>query len=307
MKNTRSMYRQLPWVVQDIFILLLFVTLPAGCSSEPDSIVGGIHTFKGHLTYTDPATGVTWLQDNEILGGGTDYSSAMQKIAELGEGFRAPDLREFLISFDYDHPSHVLSHLPIDIGQHGRFYRTANLRQDSSTLIVRSDNGDVSKWASNDRTALPVAVYGKMEIKNLSFRDRKNGTIELPEARLYALKHHVDCFGFVTPKVALERVAELQDGMCGLHDGSRPGDWRMPTMKELALIVGDVSRGGGSDTHALPKEAFPKRGIWYGSSNQDADGNFWNLYMRDHPMGYLGDAGADEPGIAVWVLAVRPK
>lgn len=305
MKNTHKSPHSSYYSVKNDFVLLFFVMLSVACSPEADNIAGDTNSHPGHLTYTDPTTGITWLQENNILGGRTDYNTAMRRIAELGDGFRAPDLREFLISFDYDHPDHVLSYLPIDIGRREGFYHTVHLRQDGFTLDVRSDNGDVSKWLPADRTAFPAAVYGKLKIKEPTFYDRRNGTIEIPEARLYALKHHVDCFGTLTPKAAITRVAQLQDGMCGLRDGSRPGDWRLPTMNELALLLGNVDRGGGNDTHALPEEIFPKRGIWYGSSNHDADGNFWNLYLRDHPMGYLGDAGADEPGIAVWVLAVR--
>ena len=262
---------------------------------------------NGYAVYTDSDTGIIWLEDNAILGAGAGYDATMQKISALGDGFRAPDLREFFLSFDYDHPDHVLSHLPLSLDERGLYYRTAIRRQDGQTIVVKIDDGDVSKWDSSNTTPLGVAVYGDLAIEDPTFIDEGDGTVEVPEAGLYVLRDHVDCFGVLTPKTAIQQVAQLQDGMCGLSDGSSAGDWRMPTMKELALLIGDVSRGGGSDPHALPEDVFSKRGVWYGSSNQDANGNYWNLYMTDHPMGYLGDAGPDDPGIAVWVLPVRSK
>ncbi len=262
---------------------------------------------NGYALYTDPETGIIWLKDNSIFGPGAGYGATLQQIRALGDGFRAPDLREFLLSFDYDHPSHVLSHLPVVFSKRGLYYRTAHRRQDKQTIVVKIDDGDISKWDAANPMPLAVAVYGALSIKDPSFIDRGDGTVEVPEAGLYVLRDHVDCFGTLTPARAVQRVAELHDGICGLNDGSSAGDWHMPTMQELARLIGNVSRGGGIDPHALPKAVFPKRGVWYGSSNHDANGRYWNLYMTDHPMGYLGDAGADDPGIAVWVLPIRSK
>ena len=299
-----------------MLIVAVLVLLLSSCSGEQEGLTNTASPHKteediteanGHALYVDSATGIIWLEDNSILGGGAGYDATMNTISELGDGFRAPDLREFFLSFDYDHPDHVLSHLPIALDKRGLYYRTANRRQDGQTLVVKVDDGDVSKWDSHNVMPLPVAVYGPLSIPEPSFRDRGDGTVEIPEAGLLALRDHVDCFGTLTPPTAIQKVAQLEDGKCGLHDGSLPGDWRMPTMKELAILLGDASRGGGSDPHAFPANIFPKRGVWYGSSNQDATGHYWNLYMTDHPMGYLGDAGPDEPGIPVWVLAVRPN
>ena len=36
---------------------------------------------------------------------------------------------------------------------------------------------------------------------------------------------------------AMKQVALLEDGLCGLADGSRPGDWRLPTMGEWATTI----------------------------------------------------------------------
>jgi hypothetical protein len=40
---------------------------------------------------------------------------------------------------------------------------------------------------------------------------------------------------------ALTGANTLQDGECGLTDGSSPGDWRMPNLYELLSVLGGIS------------------------------------------------------------------
>lgn len=66
----------------------------------------------------------------------------------------------------------------------------------------------------------------------------------------------VGAFGAATWSEALQAVALLGDGMCGLADGSQPGDWRLPTADEwLATIARAVAIGctfsGASDPPSL--------------------------------------------------------
>lgn len=48
-------------------------------------------------------------------------------------------------------------------------------------------------------------------------------------------------------QTALDHANNLADGQCGLSDGSQPGDWRLPNIREL-LSLFDYSEG----TPALP-------------------------------------------------------
>lgn len=47
----------------------------------------------------------------------------------------------------------------------------------------------------------------------------------------------VGTFGAATWSEALQAVALLADGMCGLFDGSQPGDWRLPTADEWSATI----------------------------------------------------------------------
>lgn len=59
----------------------------------------------------------------------------------------------------------------------------------------------------------------------------------------------VDFSGTANWPTAQEAVASLEDGVCGLADGSQPGDWRLPTIEEwmetISRAVGLGCRAGG--------------------------------------------------------------
>jgi hypothetical protein len=48
---------------------------------------------------------------------------------------------------------------------------------------------------------------------------------------------NADCFGEMSWLLAIEALATLADGSCGLTDGSVAGDWRLPNVRELASLV----------------------------------------------------------------------
>lgn len=60
------------------------------------------------------------------------------------------------------------------------------------------------------------------------FVDCGNGTVKDTETGLFWLKN-AGCFLEDWATACIE-VAQLADGQCGLTDGSRPGDWRLPTL-----------------------------------------------------------------------------
>ena len=67
-------------------------------------------------------------------------------------------------------------------------------------------------------------------------------------------------FGVATWSAAVEAVSHLEDGVCGLSDGSQPGDWRLPTPEEWmttverAVAIGCTTAGAG-DPPALTNVA----------------------------------------------------
>jgi hypothetical protein len=68
------------------------------------------------------------------------------------------------------------------------------------------------------------------------FVDCNNGTVTDTQTGLIWLKN-ANCFEQQNWKAANESAANLSSGSCGLSDGSREGDWRLPTWGEFSRIL----------------------------------------------------------------------
>jgi hypothetical protein len=77
------------------------------------------------------------------------------------------------------------------------------------------------------------------------FVDCGNGTVTDTVTGLIWL-YDAGCLGQLDWVTANESAAALADGTCGLTDGSRAGDWRLPTEEEWSEIV-DFSCDPGPD------------------------------------------------------------
>jgi hypothetical protein len=66
--------------------------------------------------------------------------------------------------------------------------------------------------------------------------DCNNGTVTDTATGLIWLRD-AGCLGPLSWAAANEAAAGLQDGQCGLTDGSKPGDWRLPTNAEWRATV----------------------------------------------------------------------
>jgi hypothetical protein len=114
------------------------------------------------------------------------------------------------------------------------------------------------------------------------FHDNDNGTVTDNLTGLVWLKN-AHCFADVSWENAVElanAVADDQYDFCGLSDGSQPGDWRLPNIRQLLslvdysrtlcrLVTGTRSRtSAGFPTGRRPAQAAPRRrpGCWGASS-----------------------------------------
>ena len=64
------------------------------------------------------------------------------------------------------------------------------------------------------------------------FIDMNNGSIYDTVSKLTWLKD-ANCFGYQDWDTAMARSGTLADGQCALTDGSKAGDWHLPTVDEL--------------------------------------------------------------------------
>ncbi len=71
---------------------------------------------------------------------------------------------------------------------------------------------------------------------NPRFTDNGDGTVTDNLTRLIWLKH-ANCFGGKTWSKAIKDCKTLNNGECGLSDGSDEGNWRLPNIKELHSLI----------------------------------------------------------------------
>ena len=71
---------------------------------------------------------------------------------------------------------------------------------------------------------------------NPRFTDNDNGTVTDSLTSLIWLKN-ANCFGANNWGEAMDKAATLHTGECGLTDGSKKGDWRLPTKEEWEAFV----------------------------------------------------------------------
>ena len=63
-----------------------------------------------------------------------------------------------------------------------------------------------------------------------------NGTVKDTQTGLIWLKN-ANCFGLTNWADANIKAAALANGQCGLTDGSKAGDWRLPTLDEWSAML----------------------------------------------------------------------
>jgi hypothetical protein len=75
---------------------------------------------------------------------------------------------------------------------------------------------------------------------NPRFTDNMDGTITDNLTGLIWLKD-ANCFSAISWSAALANSSNLQNGQCGLTDGSVSGDWRLPNSNEIESLI-DISQ-----------------------------------------------------------------
>jgi hypothetical protein len=107
------------------------------------------------------------------------------------------------------------------------------------------------------------------------FSDNDDGTVTDNLTDLIWLQN-ANCFGYRNWSTALTDSNTLNSGECDLTDGSAPGDWRLPNVKELQSLI-----DFGNFDPALP-DGHPFSGVqsyYYWSSTTSAYGTTYAWFV----------------------------
>lgn len=116
-----------------------------------------------------------------------------------------------------------------------------------------------------------------IDLPSPRFVDNGDGTITDQQTRLTWLKL-ATCSGLVTWQNAIDFCLQLENGQCGLSDGSIAGEWRLPNVRELhslfnfqlfSLAIPNTS-GLGQWSHGDPFDNLVSEYFWTSTSDADA-------------------------------------
>ena len=114
-------------------------------------------------------------------------------------------------------------------------------------------------------------------------QDKSNGTVK--DGNLFWLKN-ANCFERQTWEQAKDSAKKLQSGSCGLTDGSKAGDWRLPTIQELQTRVNNKRGFTNVQTYFY----------WSSSTTDDNTNNAWGVDMGAGNTNAFGKTGS----VYVW-------
>jgi hypothetical protein len=116
------------------------------------------------------------------------------------------------------------------------------------------------------------------------FMDNKDGTVTDILTGLIWLKN-TNCFKMMDWGSAILAAKSLKDGDCGpdsaliLSDGSSAGDWRLPSMNELCILI-DYSRRNPALPNGHMFSDFPTGYCWSATTLDSHPGMAWIVYME---------------------------
>jgi len=121
---------------------------------------------------------------------------------------------------------------------------------------------------------------------NYRYIDNGDGTVTDNRTGLIWLKN-ANCFGKHNWETARQLVAKLADGQCGLSDGSKPGDWRLPTIDEWEAMVDQKHRNpalSNTTNTAQWKEEDAFSGVqvndyWSSTPFASGESHAWFVYL----------------------------
>jgi hypothetical protein len=137
------------------------------------------------------------------------------------------------------------------------------------------------------------------------YTDNGDGTVTDNKTGLIWLKK-ANCSGReMTWKEAMQWAAKLAHGQCGLSDGSKAGDWRLPTKDEWKAMMDTrysnpaLSNAAGTGQWKEGDAFLGVQSFWYWSYSERSTSSAWLVGLHD------GDVDSDDGPSALYVWAVR--
>jgi hypothetical protein len=130
------------------------------------------------------------------------------------------------------------------------------------TEYAEGDDGDI-------QAGVPWPSPRLIDLGNGAVRDRLTGLVWLKNA---------DCFGERIWAQALIDANTLADGSCDLSDGSTPGDWRLPNVKELHSLI-DFGRLNPALPSGHPFVNVQTRPYWSSTTSAGFPDFAWTIPM----------------------------
>ncbi|MEK8017614.1 MAG: DUF1566 domain-containing protein, partial [Candidatus Parabeggiatoa sp.] len=157
--------------------------------------------------------------------------------------------------------------------------------------------------AQQKAKAEKLAEIVKQKEKQKSYRyiDKSDGTVTDNKTGLIWLKN-ANCFGRQNWEKAMQSAAQLADGQCGLSDGSKPSDWRLPTIEEWEAMIDKnyerpaLSNAEGTDQWKEGDAFSSVQTSLYWSSTTDASftGSAWIVSLSYGFVGYSDKVGNND-------------
>ncbi len=148
----------------------------------------------------------------------------------------------------------------------------------SNPLVALPATGQSASYVSGDDASKNKGVAWP----GTRFTDNQDGTVTDHLTGLIWLKN-AGCFTPAFFAAALTDVNQLASGACGLTDGSKTGDWRLPNINELESVV-DVSESNPALTTGNPFTNVSNAIYWSSTSyfgGEEGSPDAWAIRMSD--------------------------
>jgi hypothetical protein len=171
----------------------------------------------------------------------------------------------------------------------------------SNPLVALPATGQQATYAAGDDGSTHKGVSWSSAAR---FTDNQNGTVTDSLTGLVWLKD-AGCLGSTTWAPAIAAVNQLANGACGLSDGSKAGQWRMPNLNELESLV-DVSANAPALSAGNPFVNVSNQIYWSSTSyfgGETGSPKAWCVRMSDGR--YMNDTSSNvkaSANNAVWAV-----